>query len=141
MDKRVFWSTLLVLLVVGILASGGYALYWAGHRQGYKEGLAENVDEERLSAFIEEGCDVERWSRNLGWGETHFRPGHGWGDSPRPPIRLAFLGLMLLFLLLVARAARGRFSRVPGGGGWQLSFGPRPSMDVPPPAPENTTDE
>jgi hypothetical protein len=140
MNKRIFWNTLLVLLIVGILVSGGYALYRAGHRQGYKEGLAENVDDERLSAFIEQGCDLERWSRNLGWGETHFRAGPGRG-GPSKPARLAFLGLMLLLLLLVARVARSRFSRAAGGRGWQLSFGPRPPMDSAPSAPENATDE
>jgi len=141
MNKRIFWNTLLVLLVIGILASGGYALYRYGHRQGYKEGLAENVDDARLADFIEKGCDVERWSRNLGWGETHFGAGPGWGGSPPKPVRLAFLGLMLLLLLLVARAAKGRFSSVTGGRGWQLSFGPRPSMDSAPSAPENATEE
>lgn len=140
MDKRVIWYTLLALLVVGIVAGGGYGLYRLGRAQGYREGLTENVDDERLATFIEKGCDIERWSQSLGWEDTHLR----WGfaskrnSTPPPPVRLFFLGLVFLVLLLVIRGVTRGFSRASGGNGWQLSFGPRPPVDNPPSTPEDT---
>jgi hypothetical protein len=139
MDRRVIWYTLLALLVVGIVAGGGYGLYRFGRAHGYREGLAENVDDERLATFIEKGCDVERWSRNLGWEDTPLRRGFASKriSSPPAPVRLFFLGLVFLVLLLVVRGLTRGFSRASGGSGWQLSFGPRPPADSPPSTPEN----
>jgi hypothetical protein len=141
MNRQAIWRALLALSILGMLAGGGYALYRAGHAQGYKKGLAENVDDEKLAACIEKRCGFESWGCGPGWGAFPSRQsfGPGRGSPPPPAVCLAFLGGMLLLLLLVLRAAMVRLSRASGGGGWQLSFGPRPPVDSPPPGSENTS--
>lgn len=141
MNRQIIWRALLALSIIGILAGGGYTLYRVGHAQGYKKGLAENVDDERLAACIEKGCDLENWGCGSGWRSyPSWRSlGPGRGSPPPPAVCLAFLGGTFLLLLLVIRAAMVRLSRASGGNGWQLSFGPRPATDSPPPGPENTS--
>ncbi len=135
MDRQVLWKALLALLIIGMLAGGGYALYNAGYEHGHREGLAETVDEERLATFIEKGCDFESWVGLPTSSRNHW--GGGLGKSGPP--RLVCLGAVLLFLLLAFRAARGRFN-ASGGNGWQLNFGPRPPVSSPPPE-DASTDE
>lgn len=141
MNRQIIWKALLALSIIGILAGGGYTLNRVGHAQGYKEGLAENVDDEKLAACVEKGCDFESWGCGPGWGGSPSRRsfGPGRGSPPPPAVCLGFLGGMFLLLLLVIRAAMVRLSRASGGNGWQLSFGPRPPVDSPPPGPENTS--
>ena len=72
------WKVLLVLLLVGVLAGGGYGLYRAGYARGYVAGLAENIDASSLETFF------------MGRFDEHFGPG-GWGHSFGPGSRFPFM--------------------------------------------------
>jgi len=162
MNKRTLWKVLLGVLVIGILAGGGYALNRVGYAQGYTVGLAENVGEDGLAAFFEQRFDSESWfygpNRRFdpsgmmpfphsgvdGWGfdvadgafpfAYHSFGGRGFAPGMASPLRcIAPLIFWGGFITLVVWLIRRKRGHPPGGNGWQLSFGPRPPMDNIPP--------
>ena len=126
MSKKWFWMRALVMLViVGLLAGGGVALYRAGWSQGY------------VAGHVVEGEEGAMTSPGFGYPGWHFMP---------VPYRAApflfgagFLkvGLLLLFLAVIAKMLRfvlwgpawrfgmagPRFRRI---AGWHRMHGPMP---------------
>ena len=138
MTRRGFtFRALMAIILIGLLALGGYAIFQAGVSQGYSAAIIEGLD------------GVEGIAPRGGFGFAPYRYGYGFGFSPF----FGFLGLIfrfLIFFLVIGFIFRLLFFRRTWGwhgrrwrhkdwaAHWEkYQGGPPPWMDRRDPAPED----
>jgi hypothetical protein len=117
---RIFWRIILALILVGLLAAGGVALYRTGWTQGYQTAalsVGAGTGEAQPQAPV-----IPAYPLYPGWG--HYGPFYGF--SPFTP--LLWLGFFVLIFFLIGGLFRPWGWRRWGGGhvhgGW--GHGPMP---------------
>lgn len=122
MSKKQFliW-TLLTLLIIALLAGGGFAAYRFGYSQGYAVNLEATIGEEGI---------VSPWG--FGYPGRYFGPGMGFSPFPHVGGLLFGIGIFILILVLIGKSLRYLFWRTacgPEGAwarGWHRHHGPIP---------------
>jgi len=96
MSKKWFWVRVLVMLVVvGLLAGGGFALYRAGWSQGHAAVQLEGAGGEGEMAFP-----------GFGYPGRAFGASHGFVPFMFGAGLIFRIGLLLLFIILISRLLR-----------------------------------